>query len=424
MRLIADLHIHSKYARACSKELTPQNLDLWARKKGIGLLGTGDFTHPGWFDDLAVLEETRAGLYQLPASLEVPFEKQVYFMYTAEVASIYKQGEKVRRVHNLIFASNRTAAQRIIAALEGRGCNLKSDGRPIIGLHCDELVKLVKDADASSHVVPAHAWTPHFGVFGSLSGFNTLEEAFGDQVKHIWALETGLSSDPAMNWQVEALDALSLVSNSDPHSLHRLGREANIFNINYDALTYEEVIRVIRDKKSGEFISTVEFFPEEGRYHLDGHADCKFFCEPAETLRLGSICPVCGKKLLRGVASRVMDLSTRPAGVKPARSIPFQNMVPLEEIIADSLGMGVASKKVQYAYEQALVHNTEFEILLDLADIELIAILDKAAAEGVRRVRAGQVTLRAGYDGMYGHVQILSEKDREMFSGKQQAALF
>lgn len=424
MRLIADLHIHSKYARACSKELTPQNLDLWARKKGIGLLGTGDFTHPAWFADLAVLHETKTGLYQLPTSLEAPLEKRVYFMYTAEVASIYKQGEKVRRVHNLIFASSREAAHRISEALAKRGCNLKSDGRPIIGLHCDELVALVKDADASSHVVPAHAWTPHFGVFGSLSGFNTLAEAFGDQTKHIWALETGLSSDPAMNWQVEALDDLSLISNSDPHSLHRLGREANIFNISYERLTYEEVIRVMRDKKPNEFVSTVEFFPEEGRYHLDGHADCKFSCEPLETMRLGALCPVCGKKLLRGVVSRVMDLSTRPAGVKPLRSIPFQNMVPLEEIIADCMGVGVASKKVQHAYEQALAHHTEFEVLLDLADSQLVSVLGKAAAESVRRVRAGQVGLKAGYDGVYGHVTILSDTERNSFASAPQATLF
>lgn len=424
MRLIADLHIHSKYARACSKELIPENLDLWARKKGIGLLGTGDFTHPGWFEELGALEETRPGLYQLPAQKGVAPEKQVFFMYTAEVASIYKQGEKVRRVHNLIFTSSRTVAQKVNEALIQQGCNLKSDGRPIIGLHSDELVKLVKDVDANSHIVPAHAWTPHFGVFGSLSGFNSLVEAFGDQTEYVWAIETGLSSDPAMNWQVEGLDGLTLISNSDPHSLHRLGREANVLDVKFESLSYLEVIRILKERKPGEFVSTIEFFPEEGRYHLDGHADCKFSCEPGETNRLGGICPVCGKKLLRGVMSRIVDLVTRDEGHKPVGVIPFQSMVPLEEIIADCLGVGVASKKVQQIYERAVQAHTEFEILLDLPNPELSALLGRPVAEGVRRVRAGQVTLQAGYDGLYGHVHILSSEERALLAEQAQPALF
>lgn len=424
MRLIADLHIHSKYARACSKELIPQNLDLWARKKGIGLLGTGDFTHPGWFQDLDVLQETKTGLYQLPTSLGVPPEKQVYFMYTAEVASIYKQGDKVRRVHNLIFASGRSAAQGISEVLVKRGCNLKSDGRPIIGLHCDELHTLVKDVDVNSHVIPAHAWTPHFGLFGSLSGFNTLEEAFGDQAGYIWGVETGLSSDPAMNWRVGVLDGLSLLSNSDPHSLHRLGREANMLQIEPAALSYNEVIRVLKERNPQEFVSTIEFYPEEGRYHLDGHADCKFSCEPEETKRLGGVCPVCGKKLLRGVASRVADLAVRGSDYRPVGAVPFQNMVPLEEVVASCIGVGVASKRVQQIYEQAVEAHTEFEILLDMPDSELVTLLGKPVAEGVRRVRAGQVTLQAGYDGLYGHVHIFTLADRDRLAGSAQPSLF
>src|SRR3989338_361862 len=271
MRTIADLQIHSKYSRACSQDLTPGNIAKWADKKGITIIGTGDFTHPLWLKELKdALEEYKPGLYQLKDR-----STEAYFLLSAEVSSIYKQGDKVRRIHNMILAPNFAAVVRIIAGLEKTGANLKSDGRPIMGVKCPDLVKIVKDADKNAEVIPAHAWTPHFGLFGSLSGFDTVEEAFGDQAQHIFAIETGLSSDPKMNWQVSGLDKYSLVSNSDAHSLRKIGREANVFEIAEDKLSYAEIIRVIRNKDPKEFLFTIEFFPEEGKYHLDGHRDCK-----------------------------------------------------------------------------------------------------------------------------------------------------
>src|SRR6185503_15421675 len=260
MRIIADLQIHSKYARACSQDLNPKNIGHWAGKKGIGVIGTGDFTHPKWLLELKEnLEEIKPGLYQLKDK-----SANTYFMLTSEVSSIYKQGDKVRRVHNMIFAPNFAAVDRIIIGLEKRGANLKADGRPIMGIHCDELVKIVKEADENAEVIPAHAWTPHFGLFGSLSGFNTVEEAFGDQSRYIKAIETGLSSDPKMNWQISNLDKYSLTSNSDAHSLRKIGREANVFEIDEAKLSYQEIIGTLYSKDPKRFLYTIEFFPEEG----------------------------------------------------------------------------------------------------------------------------------------------------------------
>lgn len=412
MRIIADLHIHSKYARACSKELTPQNLDLWARKKGIAVLGTGDFTHPLWMEELSnSLEEVKPGLYQLKTAISKSDSTPTLFMYTAEIASIYKQGDKVRRVHNLVFAPNVLIAKKFNQALESCGANLKSDGRPIMGIHCDDLVKIAKDVDPCCEVIPAHAWTPHFGVFGSLSGFDSLTEAFGDQAQHIFAIETGLSSDPIMNRRVPGLDTISLISNSDPHSLHRLGREANIFDINPDALSYAEIIRVIRNRDPKEFLGTIEFFPEEGRYHLDGHRDCLFSCLPAETKSLGGVCPVCGKQLLRGVLSRVEDLS-RVSNIPP-HNTNFVSVIPLEEVIADVLGVGVSSKKVPTMYEHMVERgSSEFDILLDLAESDISRLGSPAIAAAILRVRQGLVNITPGYDGLYGKVSIYTKAER------------
>jgi uncharacterized protein (TIGR00375 family) len=410
MKYYTDLHIHSKYSRACSPLLTPENIALWCDKKGIGIVGTGDFTHPKWLNELAeALEEAEPGLYRTK-----DHKTNVRFVYTAEVASIYKQGDKVRRVHNLIFAPNREAAEKFNASLLARGANLSSDGRPIMGIHCDELVKIAKEADERMEVVPAHAWTPHFGVFGSLSGFNSLEEAYGNQAKHIFAIETGLSSDPIMNWQVEALDNITLISNSDPHSLHRLGREANCLEINPEKLSYSEMIRIIKDKNPKEFLYTVEFFPEEGRYHADGHADCKFSCTPQETKKLGGLCPKCGKKLLRGVLARIADLGNRSENFRPKGAIDFKSTIPLEEIIADCLGVGVQSKKVQTKYEEVLLKASEFSILFELSEQELINLVGKDIATAVLLVRAGKVHKQAGYDGEYGKIKIFENDDREL----------
>jgi uncharacterized protein (TIGR00375 family) len=420
MRVIADLQIHSKYSRACSQDLNPGNIGLWADKKGIQVIGTGDFTHPKWLAELKVaLEEVKPGLYQLKDK-----SAKVYFMLTAEVSSIYKQGDKVRRIHNMLFAPNFAAVDRIIVGLEKTGANLKSDGRPIMGVKCPDLVKIVLEADPKNVVIPAHAWTPHFGLFGSLSGFDTIEEAFGDEAKHIFAIETGLSSDPKMNWQISKLDNYSLVSNSDAHSLRKIGREANVFEIPEEKLSYDEIIRIIKEKDPKEFLFTIEFFPEEGKYHLDGHADCKFSCLPKETKRLKGICPVCGKKLLVGVLNRIDALADRDFGFEPKRPIPFKSVIPLEEVIAETYGTGIG-KKVLATYEKMVAKHTEFEILLDLSKEEIAKISDPIIAESIIRIREGKVDVEGGYDGVFGKIHIYSDAERnKLFKKAEQQGLF
>ena len=431
MRIIADLQIHSKYSRACSQELNPKNIGAWADKKGIAVIGTGDFTHPKWLTELKdSLEEAKPGLYQQrdkPASFDASQggSARAYFMLTAEVSSIYKQGDKVRRIHNMIFAPNFEAVDKIILGLEKAGANLKADGRPIMGVHCDDLVKIVKEADKAAEVIPAHAWTPHFGVFGSLSGFNSIEEAFGDQAKYIHAIETGLSSDPKMNWQISGLDKYSLTSNSDAHSLRKIGREANVFEIPEEKLSYSEIISTLYSKDPTRFLFTIEFFPEEGKYHLDGHRDCKFSCLPSQTKKLKGICPVCGKKLLVGVLNRVDELADRDLGFTPPRVVPFKSVIPLEEVIAETLDVGTASKKVLDIYEKMVAHNPEFEILLDLSEQQISDLGYPDVAKSILRVRENQVHIEGGYDGVFGKVHIYEEGEREKVLKKaKQMGLF
>ncbi len=421
MRIVADLHIHSKYSRACSKELTPENIGLWADKKGIGIIGTGDFTYPKWRAELLqALEPAVPGLYKLKNG-----SAKALFMLTVELASIYKQGEKVRRVHNLVFAPSFDAAERLVKALEKRGANLKSDGRPIMGIHCDELLQMCKEADENMQLVPAHVWTPHFGVFGSLSGFDTLEECFGEQTKHVFAVETGLSSDPAMNWQVGQLDNIALISNSDAHSLRKIGREANVLELSEKELSYQTVMEAIRTKNPKQFLHTIEFFPEEGKYHLDGHRDHKFSCLPEQTKKYGGICPVCGKKLLRGVMSRVDDLASKKFGEQPTRAIPFKSTIPLEEIIAETLGVGTTIKKVSVTYEMLVASTPEFEILLDLSRSDLETLAGPQLAESIIRVREGKVNIAGGYDGLFGTIQIYNEQEKQALKQKPvQTSLF
>jgi uncharacterized protein (TIGR00375 family) len=421
MKFIADLQIHSKYSRACSQDLTPGNIGLWADKKGIGIIGTGDLTHPQWGKELKeALEPAEPGLYRLKDG-----SAKARFMLTAEVSSIYKQGDKVRRVHNMVLAPDFAAADRLIAALEKLGCNLKADGRPIIGVHCDQLVKVVLEADPRNVVIPAHVWTPHFGLFGSLSGFDSVEEAFGDYSKHIFALETGLSSDPKMNWQISQNDRYTLLSNSDAHSLRKIGREANVFEIAPGKLSYDEIIRIIKAKDPKEFLYTIEFFPEEGKYHLDGHADCKFSCLPKQTEKLKGICPVCGKKLLVGVLNRINKLGDREYGHVPPNSVPFRSVVPLEEVIAETLDVGTGSKKVMQMYEQMTKAKPEFEILLDLPEKEIAGIGDPNVAQSIMRVRSGNVHIEGGYDGIFGKIHIYSDQERaKVLKKSQQIDLF
>lgn len=405
MRYIADLHIHSKYSRACSKDLEIPKINEWAKIKGIQIIGTGDFTHPEWLQHLKEnLVEEKPGLYKVKG-----IEDSALFMLTTELSCIYKQGDKTRRLHICIFAPDFITVDKINSALEKKGVNLKSDGRPIMGLHADELAKIVFEANEKSLVIPAHAWTPWFSVFGSYSGFDSLEECFGEVSKYIYSIETGLSSDPPMNWRLSALDNITLISNSDAHSPANIGREANVFEIPEDELSYDEIYRIIKEKDKKRFLYTIEFFPEEGKYHNDGHRNCKINFLPAETKKNKGICPVCKKPLTIGVLNRIDQLADREVGFK-LDSIPYKSIVPLPEIISEVVEVGKNSKKVQSIYEELIKKGgSEFEILLDKDYKELESITLPEIALAIQNVREQKVEPIAGYDGEFGIIKALKE---------------
>lgn len=414
MRYIADLHLHSKYSRACSKDLDLEHNEIWAKKKGIDIVGTGDFTHPAWFRELnEKLVEAKPGLFKLQGTrLDSSSARQadgkVFFMLTTEISCIYSQGGKVRRIHLCLFAPDFDSVAKINSALEARGVNLKSDGRPIMGLHADEVVKIVLEANPDNMVIPAHAWTPWFSVFGSHSGFDSLEECFGETTKYIKAIETGLSSDPAMNWRLSALDDITLISNSDAHSSANLGREANVFEINESDLSYFEIKKIIETKDQQKFLYTIEFFPEEGKYHHDGHRACGINLTPQETKKYHGLCPKCHKPLTIGVLSRVNDLADRGVDFKP-NAIPFKSIVPLPEIISEILGVGRNSKKVSNVYESIVSQASEFEVLLDLDYQRLSELVSPELLLAIKNVREQHVRPIAGYDGEYGVIKTLKE---------------
>lgn len=414
MRIVADLHIHSPFARAVSKEMTLENLDHWARLKGITVMGTGDFTHPRWMEAIKTkLEPAEAGLYKLKG-VETPTR----FMLTVEISSIYSKNGRVRRIHNLVFAPSIETALKINVRLGWEG-NISSDGRPILGLDAKELAKIVFDIDPQCLLVPAHAWTPWFSVFGSMSGFDSIEECFEEYAPQIYAIETGLSSDPGMNWRLSKLDSIGLISNSDSHSLRRIGREANVFDT---TLSYEGIVAAIKSHDPKKFLFTIEYFPEEGKYHYDGHRLCKFSCDPQETKRLNKRCPKCGKALTVGVLSRVQELADRPLGEKSASPIPYKNLVPLDEIIAEAFGVGVASKKVKEGYMNLVQKiGSEFTVLVDASRSDLERATLPKVVEGVMRVREGRLRIDPGYDGEYGQVEIFEENEPKEKDQKQSA---
>jgi len=422
MRYIADLHIHSKYSRACSANLTLSNLAAWARAKGIDILSTGDFTHPKWLAEIETrLEPAEPGLYRLKKGYVAEdgggaYEKapvarggrDVRFFLSTELSCIYKKNGRTRRLHLLVFMPALAAVKKFVAALERLECNLRSDGRPILGLDAKEIVKLALAADPDSLVVPAHAWTPWFSVFGSESGFDSLEECFEELTPEIHAIETGLSSDPPMNWRLSQLDRVMLISNSDAHGVRNLGREANAFELKEPS--YAALTGVLRRREHEKFLYTIEFFPEEGKYHIDGHRACDYYCAPDETERRGGRCPKCGKDLTRGVLGRVHALADRREGARPKQTVDFRQIVPLEEVIAGALGKGRASKAVTTAYARMIeAVAPEFDILLDVPLDKIAAAAPPRVAEAVRRVRAGQVRVRPGYDGVFGRVSIFDE---------------
>ncbi|MFA5022636.1 MAG: endonuclease Q family protein [Patescibacteria group bacterium] len=423
MRYIADLHIHSKYSRACSKDLDIPHINQWAKIKGIDIVGSGDFTHPAWLKHLKEnLVPALPGLFKLTSPsplLKKDGDDSVLFMLTTELSCIYSQGGKVRRIHLCIFAPDFATIDQIIVELEKRKVNLKSDGRPIMGLSAIELTKIILGVNPRCLVIPAHAWTPWFSVFGSNSGFNTLEECFGEMTKHIYAIETGLSSDPAMNWRLSALDKITLISNSDAHSLPNLGREANVFEISENEISYDEIYQIIKNKDQKSFLYTIEFFPEEGKYHFDGHRDCDVCLSPVQSKKLKEICPVCKKDLTVGVLSRVEELADRPIDFKPD-TIGYKSLVPLAEIIADVLEVGKSSKKVNQHYLDLISKGgSEFKILLDLTKEELNKITLPEIALAIINVRQGKVVVKPGFDGKYGVVEIIDKKQN--FKPKQKS---
>lgn len=405
MRIIADLHIHSAYSRATSPEMNLSSVARWAGKKGITLVGTGDFTHPAHFASIEKeLEEASPGLFALKGHPEG--RASTRFMLTAEVSNIFTQNGRTRKIHNLIFSPTLAAARKINSALAARG-NVSSDGRPIFGFSAIDLIKIVLDASPDAMLVPAHAWTPWFSIFGSKSGFDSIVECFGEYSKHIHAIETGLSSNPEMNWRCSALDNVSLLSNSDAHSPSKLGREANVFDC---ALDYFDIAAAIKERDANKFLYTIEFYPEEGKYHSDGHRACGVRLSPAETKKLSGQCPVCARPLTVGVLSRVEDLADRPEGYRPPSAIPGKHLVPLQEIIAETFGAGVATKKVQREYERILSITTEFGCLLDMDEDALVDIAGAGLAQAIMKVRRGDISISPGFDGEFGAISISGGK--------------
>ena len=407
MKIIGDLHIHSRFSMATSKEGTPENLDFWARKKGISLIGTGDFTHPAWRAELRErLIPEGNGLYRLKEEY-VKEESRKFsgegtrFVVSGEISSIYKKNGKTRKVHNVILLPGLEAADAMAQCLEKIG-NIHSDGRPILGLDSHDLLEMMLDVCPEGILIPAHIWTPHFSVLGAKSGFDSVEECFEELTSYVHALETGLSSDPAMNWRISGLDRYQLVSNSDAHSPSRLGREANLLDIE---CSYEGLYQAIQTGKGLE--GTVEFFPEEGKYHFDGHRKCGVSLSPTEAERLGEICPVCGKKLTMGVDHRVEQLADREEGFVKEDGRKYESLVPLPEVISACMGYSTASKKVQGCFEQMLQKlGTEFDILRNVPAEDIKSCAGERIAEGIENVRTGHEKRIPGYDGEYGKIEL------------------
>ncbi|RJP45834.1 MAG: DNA helicase [Desulfobacteraceae bacterium] len=425
MKFIADLHIHSRFSRATAKNLDFQNLYLAARLKGITVVGTGDFTHPAWFAEIQRdLEPAESGLFKLKDELEAACEKKlpfrkpgtVRFMLSGEISNIYKKGEKTRKLHHLVFLPDLESADRFNARLDNIG-NIKSDGRPILGLDSRDLLEILLETSDAGFLVPAHIWTPWFSLFGSKSGFDAIRDCFEDLTPHIFAVETGLSSDPPMNWRVGDIDGLTLISNSDAHSPANLGREANLFNTD---LSYRAIADALKTGDPARFLGTLEFFPEEGKYHQDGHRKCNVNLHPAEARKYRDICPVCGHPLTLGVLHRVEELATRPAGEKPAKTYPYYSIIPLAEILSEIAGCGPKSKKVDQLYTRAIRSlGPELDILqhmpIDRIAAGNIPLLD----ESVRRMREGRIHIAAGFDGEYGRITLFTPEERDRLMGRQ-----
>ena len=464
MEIVADFHLHSKYSRAVSPSMNLHTMTTFASQKGIHLLSAADFTHPIWFKEIqTLLEEKEEGIYQLrdnpslrveakqstakneiaasPSAPRNDERPELKFLLSTEIASIYKQGDKVRRIHDLIFAPNIAIAEKISQELVRRKCNLSADGRPIVGLSAKNLLELILSIDENCMLIPCHVWTPHFGVYGSASGFDSLEEAFGDYAKYVYAIETGISSDPGMNWHIKELENRSIVSFSDAHSAPKMAREATVFasrNGEKIAYTYADIVQAIKREKNSklDIAYTIEFYPEEGKYHYSGHRNCKVSLSPEEVEKNGNICPVCHRKITEGVLTRVQQIAhtldvEKKDGSFDERKVkwykdptnnhpPYVKLVPLLEIAAESLHSSVNSQKSQTLFAKLCADlGGELDVLLRVPLTDIARVGGEKVAEGVAKVREGNIIISPGFDGEYGKVKIWRENETTAFDKSQ-----
>lgn len=412
MKQVLDLHIHSPFSRACSPQITLENITKTCERKGVDIIATGDFTHPEWFKSIKEeLSETfpGSGLYSLKK-----YQNQVKFILSTEVALIYKDKDRVRRIHLVVHAPNIETAAELNRILDKK-YNIRSDGRPILGIKAPDFVRLLLNISPNFLVYPAHIWTPWFAVFGSKSGFDSLEECFGKETENIYAIETGLSSDPEMNWRLSCLDNLTILSSSDAHSLVNIAREATVMDF-VGEVSYKKIYNVIKYKKragDNRLLFTLEFYPEEGTYHVDGHRDCNFSCLPEESRKLNGICPVCHKPLVIGVLNRVGELADRPIGFKPKDAIPFKKLIELDKIIKEAYNIKNRNAiKVKNEYDRMIsLFGSEIDILLNVNLDKSVKDIDARIKEGIKRVRAGNLIIKPGFDGQYGEIKIFQDSD-------------
>jgi uncharacterized protein (TIGR00375 family) len=426
MRFIADLHIHSKFSRATSRDMTFDNIAYWAKIKGISLVASSDFTHPEWFFlTKEKLEPTGNGFFRLKNILP-PVNgylknvsvrpDDVHFVLSTEISFIYSKKGKVRKVHLLLLAPDFESVEKINGRLSGLG-NLRSDGRPILGLDARHFVRIVAELCPRCVVIPSHIWTPWFSLFGSNSGFDAIEECFEEMTPFIFALETGLSSDPPMNWRLSALDKYALVSNSDAHSPSRLGREANVFDTDF---SFKGLVDALKTRNPDKFLRTIEFFPEEGKYHYDGHRKCGVVFSPKESLLLKDICPKCGKKLTIGVMHRVEELADREEGMRPPSKVPYKNLIPLNEVVAQALEKTPECQGVWDVYFRLIREfGDEYKVLTEVSTSELARIQMERVGQGIDRMRKGAVKIAPGHDGDYGRISLFEKELPEEKSSGQ-----
>ena len=412
MRVVADLHIHSRYSRATSERMSIEEIGRFARIKGLDLVGTGDFTHPKWFAEMqeTLVPEPDTGIYKIAKNPELP----VSFMATTEVSTVFTFSGETKKIHHVILTPSLENAAQINDRMSKYG-DLASDGRPTLNIDAPHLVEEVMEVSSRNMVFPAHAWTPWFSIFGAFSGFDSIEDCYQDMAKYIYALETGLSSDPPMNWRLSKLDMFALVSNSDSHSFWpwRIGREANVFEL--EKPSYFEVVDAVRQKDIARFKFTIETDPAYGKYHWTGHRNCHVSLSAKEAIRLGNICPVCRKKLTKGVEQRVEELADRPLDFTPERPVGFLRLLPLSEIISTVLRVGSPFTQKVWSIYNSLIERfgNEYAVLIDASKETLMSVVDEQIAEAIVRVREGNVRIAPGYDGVYGQIAIFEDQSEE-----------